>query len=66
MHISFENTVFILVAIHYCDVLMDAAAFQITSLTIVFSTVYSGTDQTKRQSSASLAFVRGIPRTKGQ
>ena len=37
-------------------------AFQITSLTIVYSTVYSGADQRKHQSSASLAFVRGIHR----
>ena len=36
---------------------------QITSLTIVYSTVYSGEDQTKYQSSASLAFVRGIHRS---
>ena len=33
---------------------------QITSFTIVYSTVYSCTDQRKHQSSASLAFVRGI------
>ena len=35
---------------------------QITSLTIVYSSVYSGADQSKHQSSASLAFVRGIYR----
>ena len=35
---------------------------QITSLTIVYPTVYSGADQRKHQSSASLAFVRGIHR----
>ena len=35
---------------------------QITSLTIVYSTVYSGADQRKHQSSASLAFVWGIHR----
>ena len=46
--------------IHYNDVTMDAIASQITSLTIVYSTVYSDTDQRKHQSSASLAFVRGI------
>ena len=34
-------------------------ASQITSLTIVYSTVYSGTDEIKHQSSASLAFVGG-------
>ena len=33
---------------------------QITSLTIVYSTVYSGADQRKHQSSASLAFMQGI------
>ena len=42
---------------------MDAIVSQITSLTIVYSTVYSGLDQRKHQSSASLAFVRGIHRT---
>ena len=47
---------------HYGDVIMGAMASQITSLTIVYSTVYSGADQTKHQSSASLAFVRGIHR----
>ena len=41
---------------------MAATASQITSLTIVYSTVYSGADQRKHQSSASLAFVRGIHR----
>ena len=39
---------------------MGAIASQITSLTIVYSTVYSDADQRKHQSSASLAFVRGI------
>ena len=41
---------------------MSKIASQITSLTIVYSTVYSGPDQTKHQSSASLAFVRGSHR----
>ena len=45
---------------HYSDVIMGAMASQITSLTIVYSTVYSGADQRKYQSSTSLAFVRGI------
>ena len=34
----------------------------ITSITIVYSSVYSGSDQRKYQSSASLAFVKGIHR----
>ena len=41
---------------------MGAIASQITSLTIVYSAVYSDADQRKHQSSASLAFVRGIHR----
>ena len=41
---------------------MGTIASQITSLTIVYSTVYSDADQRKQQSSASLAFVRGIHR----
>ena len=45
---------------HYCDIIMGMMASQITSFTIVYSTVYSGIDQRKHQSSASLAFVRGI------
>ena len=47
---------------HYGDVIMSVIASQITSLAIVYSTVYSGADQRKHQSSASLAFVRGIHR----
>ena len=41
---------------------MGAIASQITSLTIVYSTVYSDADQRKQHSSASLAFVWGIHR----
>ena len=48
---------------HYNDVIPGAIASHITSLTIVYSTVYSGTDRRKHQSSASLAFVRGIHRS---
>ena len=39
---------------------MGAMASQIINITIVYSTVYSVADQRKHQSSASLAFVRGI------
>ena len=46
---------------HYNDVIMSTIASQITSLAIVYSTVYSDADQRKHKSSASLAFVRGIP-----
>ena len=42
---------------------MTTMASQITSLAVVYSIVYSGADQRKHQSSASLAFVRGIHRT---
>ena len=47
---------------HYSVVIMDTIASQITSITIIYSTVYSGADQRKYQSSASLAFVWGIHR----
>ena len=52
-----DNTV-----VHYNDVIMGMMASQITSLTIVYSSVYSGADQRKHQSSTSLAFVWGIHR----
>ena len=45
---------------HYGDVIMSAMASQITSISMVCSTVCSGADQRKHQSSASLAFVKGI------
>ena len=48
-------------SVHYDDVIMGAMASHITSLTIVYSIVYSDADQRKHQSSASLVFVRGIP-----
>ena len=47
---------------HYNDVTMGAMASEITSLNIVYSTVYSGADRRKHQRSASLAFVRAIHR----
>ena len=49
-------------SVHYTDVIMGAIASQITSLTIVYSAVYSDADQRKHQSSASLAFVWWIHR----
>ena len=75
-----HNTVSIGLSLHrhyammfrYTYVKMTTKASQITSLTAVYSIVYSGADQRKHQSSASLAFVRGIhrdrwiPRTKGK
>ena len=51
-----------LLLLHYDDVITGTIASQITSLTSVYSTVYSGADQSKHQSSASLAFVWGIHR----
>ena len=44
------------------NVIMSVMVSQITSLTIVWSTVYSGAYQRKHQRSASLAFVGGINR----
>ena len=45
------------------DVIIGAMTSQITNLKIVYSTVYTGADQSKHQSSASLAFVLGIHRS---
>ena len=53
----------IMQSFHFDDAIMWAMASQITSLTFVYSTINSGTDQRKQQSSASLAFVRGIHRS---
>ena len=50
---------------HYNDVTMSAMASQITSLTIVYSAVYSGTEESKQQSSASPLYVREIHRWSG-
>ena len=44
---------------HYSDVIMDAMVSQITSVSIIYLTVCSGTNQRKHQSTASLACVRG-------
>ena len=48
--------------VHYSGVIMGGMASQITSVTIVYSTVNSGVDQRKHQSSASLDFVWRIHR----
>ena len=48
---------------HYSDVIMSAMASQITGVSVVYSTVCSGSDQRKHQSSASLVVVRGIHRS---
>ena len=48
--------------VHYSDVSMSAMAYQITGVSIVYSTVCSGANERKHQRSASLAFVWGIHR----
>ena len=47
---------------HYSGVIISVMASQITGVSLVYSTVCSGADQSKHQSSASLAFVRGSHR----
>ena len=59
INISWCNCVTMFI-MYYRDVTVGAITFLITSLTSVYSTVHSGADQRKHQSSASLAFVRGI------
>ena len=48
--------------INHNDAIMGTMTSQINSLTIVYSAVYSGADQRKCQSFASLAFLRGFHR----
>ena len=48
-----------LVTVHHSDVTISAMAPQITGVSIVYSIVCSGADQTRHQRSASLAFVTG-------
>ena len=49
------------IKMHHCpDDMISTMASQIIDVTSVYSTVCSGADQGKYQSSASLAFVRGI------
>ena len=54
--------VFLIHEFSFWEIMMSAITSQITSRTIVYSTVYSGADQRKHQSSASLVFLRGIHR----
>ena len=57
---------------HYCDVITGAMSSQITSLAIVYSTVYSGADQINIKAPrhwplrGEFTGDRWIPRTKGQ
>ena len=73
IHINDVNCVYMVTVLHdnslysqscykvyYIDVIMSVMASQITSVSIVYSTICSGADRRKRQRSASLAFVRGI------
>ena len=48
--------------LHYNNVIMSEMASQVISISIICSTIHSGADQRKHQSSASLAFVREIHR----
>ena len=50
---------------YYSDVIMSTMTSQITVVSIVYSTVYSGAYQIKHQSSTSLTSVRGIHRDGG-
>ena len=60
--ITWKNCLYYCFCEHYSDIIMSVIASQTTSLAIVYSTVYSGADHRKHQSSASLAFVMGIHR----
>ena len=59
-HFRCKAGMILLSVCHYSDVKMSTVASQIPGVSIVYSTVCSGADQRKHQSSASLAFVKGI------
>ena len=59
---QWKNSVQDLLHRHNSDVIASVMASQITSVSIICSTVCSGVDQRKHQSYASLAFVRRIHR----
>ena len=61
-YMNFISGSFQLINSYYNNVIISAKAPQISGLMVIFSTVYSDADQRKYQSSASLAFVRGIHR----
>ena len=55
-----SNTHQALHSLYYSDVIMSATASKFTGVSMVCSTYSSAANQRKHQSSASLAFVRGI------
>ena len=57
-----RQTLFTTLSWQYSDIIMSAIASQITGRSIVYSTICSGADQRKYESSVWLAFVRGIHR----
>ena len=61
--LTFEECTNLAFIIHNSDVKMRAIAPQITGVSIVYSNACLCADQRKHQSSASLAFVRGIQRS---
>ena len=61
LHVAVQS-VAVKLEMHYSDTIMSMMVSPITGLSIVCSTVCSGADQRKHQSSTSLAFVSGIRR----
>ena len=57
-----SSATYVTIHMHYNDVIMGAMASQITSLMIVYSSIYSGAGQRTHQSSGSRAFVGGMHR----
>ena len=60
--VSDELCIWVAIIYHYSDAIMITIASQLTSVSIVYLTVWSCADQRKHQDTASLAFVRGIHR----
>ena len=63
IHLFIDTLCYLILHWHYSEVIMIIMASQITSLTIVCSTICSGTDQRKHGRSTSVAFLREIHRS---
>ena len=59
-YFSREIGLTVVFVMHYTDIIMSAMASKKTGVSIVCSTVYSGADERKHQSSSSLAFLKRI------
>ena len=66
IHVSLNCYGYVTCILTWKFLIMSTMASQITGVTIIYSTVWSGADQRKHQRSASLVCVKGIHQWLGQ